>query len=142
MNEGYVVDASIALAWVHPAQATRETDALLEKLREGVTLVLPALWFQETANALLVLQRRQKLTSDERHEALATLKALNIKPDFEGASLAFGRVSELAERHGLSVYDATYLELALRERVPLITKDEALRSAAEKCDARTTLENG
>jgi len=137
VSERCVIDASVALAWVHPSQATDETEALLGKLKEGITLVLPALWFQETANALLVLQRRKKLTSDERREALASLKALNIKADFEGASLAFGRVSELADLHGLSVYDATYLELALREQLPLVTKDEGLRAAAQHCGVRS-----
>ncbi len=139
MTESCVIDASVAVAWVHPAQASEETDALLERLREGLTLVLPALWYQETANALLVLQRRNELKLDERREALATLKTLNIKPDFEGASLAFGRVSELAELHDLSIYDATYLELALREQLPLITRDDGLRLAAQRCGLRLAL---
>jgi hypothetical protein len=49
-----VVDASVALAWVYPSQATDQADALLGTLKEGVTLVPPSLWFEETANAPLV----------------------------------------------------------------------------------------
>ena len=131
MSERWVIDASVGLAWVHPAQATEESDGLLRQLKQGVTLVVPGLWFQETANALLVLERRKKLKADERREALVTLRALNTKPDFEGTYLAFGKVSELAELHGLSIYDATYLELALREQAPLGTKDAPLQKAAK-----------
>ena len=86
----------------------------------------------EVANALLVLERRKKLKRDERLEALEMLRALNADVDEEGHRFAFTRVTELAEQHGLSVYDATYLELALRKRVPLATKDGNLRHAATK----------
>lgn len=133
MSRRWVVDASLALAWVLPGQATPRTDALLESVREGVTLRVPALWFQEVANALLVLQRRRKLKPDERVEVLRTLRTLNLEVDPEGALLAFDRVSELAETHGLSIYDATYLELARRENLPLGTCDQALRRAARSC---------
>jgi predicted nucleic acid-binding protein len=125
-----VIDASLALAWIHPQQASERTDAILLKLKEGATLVVPALLFLEVANALLILERRRKLRSEERHEAIASLRALNFAVDFEGAALAFGRISELAEKHHLSVYDATYLELALREHLPLGTVDERLQEAA------------
>jgi predicted nucleic acid-binding protein len=134
-----VIDASIALAWVHPAQATAETDALLQQLKTGVGLVVPALWFQEMANALLVLERRKRLKADERREALALLRTLNVESDLHGASLAFDKLTELAELHSLSVYDATYLELALRERLPLGTKDASLRAAARRCNATLLL---
>jgi predicted nucleic acid-binding protein len=113
-------------------QRGAHADNLLRRLTEGVTLVLPALWFQEMANALLVLDRRRKLKAEERRQALATLCGLNVTVDLEGAALAFGKVSELAERCGLSVYDATYLELALRDGLPLGTTDAALRKAARQ----------
>lgn len=133
MSDRWVIDASIGLAWVHPGQANADTDALLQQLKTGVGLVVPSLWFQEMANALLVLERRKRLKADERREALALLRTLNIETDPLGASLAFEKLSELAELHSLSVYDATYLELAMRERLPLVTKDASLRTAAKKC---------
>lgn len=133
MNRRWVIDASLGLAWVLPNQATPATDALLQELKQGVVLVVPGLWFQEMANALLVLERRKKLTGEERQEALATLRKLYIVADTEGAALALDRISELAQAHGLSVYDATYLELALRERLPLGTRDTALHQAAKRC---------
>lgn len=136
MNDRYVIDASIGLAWVHPAQATPQTDELLDAVAAGAQVSVPALWFVEVANALLVLERRKKLKPDERAEALSTLRALNLTVDQEGHRLAFTKVSELASLHGLSAYDASYLELALRERSPLASKDAPLCAAAKKAGVR------
>ena len=53
--------------------------------------------------------------------------------DEEAARNAFSKISEFAEKHGLTICDATYLELALRRRLALASRDEALRSAASHC---------
>lgn len=137
MSEGFVIDASVGFAWLHPAQATPETEKLLEQVGNGAQVVVPSLWFIEIANSLLVLQRRKKLTTDERKSALDTLGALNLTVDEESAREAFRKVSELAEKHGLTVYDAVYLELALRRKLPLASRDEALRQAAKRCGLKT-----
>lgn len=126
-----IVDASVAVAWVHPAQATPETDQLLARVTSGMHLVVPALWPLETANALVVLTRRKKLTEEERDAALAALMGLPVEVDGEMAVLAFTRLAPLAAELGLSVYDAAYLELALRLKVPLACKDGPLREAAK-----------
>ena len=139
MKEGWVVDASVAIAWAHPAQASEESDRLLEQLRDGITLVVPVIWFHETANALLVLERRKRLRPEERKQALLALKSLAIKVDHDGVENVFSRTSELAEAHGLSIYDATYLELANREQLPLASNDPPLRQAAMKCSVRLLL---
>jgi len=73
------------------------------------------------------------LKADERSRTLSALNSLNTMADHEGIPLVFGKVSELADAHNLSVYDATYLELAMRERLPLATKDPPLQTAARKC---------
>ena len=127
-----VVDASIAIAWVHPGQATPATDALLAAIGEGTKVVVPALWPVEMANVLLVLERRRKLRADERATALAALRDLSCSVDHEMSALAFTDLSLLASELSLSVYDAAYLELALRLNVPLACKDGALRAAARK----------
>jgi predicted nucleic acid-binding protein len=98
----------------------------------GHRFCVPTLWLLEVANALLALERRRKLQRPERTEALELLRALGPVLDEDGARQAFGRVSELAAEHDLSVYDATYLELALRESLPLVTKDAGLRAAARR----------
>lgn len=133
MSRRWIIDASVALAWVHPAQASLQTDNLLSELKGDVTLLVPSLWFLEVANALLVLERRRKLKPIERQEALARLVGMSLESDSEGAMLALSKLSELAERHNVTVYDATYLELALRTNLPFGTKDSALRSAAKAC---------
>lgn len=124
---------------MHPAQATPETDRLLDEVARGSRFSVPALWLVEVANALLTLERQRKLQPAERTEALELLRALAPVIDDDGARHAFGRVSEIAAEHGVSVYEATYLELALRESLPLVTKDVALRAAARRAGAPTSL---
>jgi len=132
VTKEFVVDASIGIAWVHPAQATAQSLALLDAIAAGAVVRAPALWSLETANALLVLRRRGKLTEEERVPALAALAQLSVVLDHDMATLAFGKLSDLATRYALSVYDAAYLELALRKKLPLACKDGPLRTAAKR----------
>jgi len=132
VNAAFVVDASMAFAWVLPSQASSDADALLERVEAGAGAIVPALWYLEVANGMLAAVRRRLMTGDERQLALERLSALAFVIDEEDARNAFGRMSALAEQYGLSVYDAAYLELALRRKLPLCTRDRALRSAAER----------
>lgn len=132
MIGAFVVDASVAVAWVHPAQSTTQTDAMLEAVGQGAALEVPALWPLEVANALIVLVRRRKLIESERRMGLGFLRGLPFRVDDEMASLAFSRLSELAATYQLSVYDATYLELAMRRNLPLGCKDGPLRKVARR----------
>jgi predicted nucleic acid-binding protein len=126
----FVADASVAVAWVHPGQATPHTDTMLDALVEGAIIEVPALWPLEVANALAVLVRRGKLTDTERQAALGWFRALPLRVDHEMATLAFSTLSSLAAKYGLSVYDAAYLELAQRRKLRLCCKDGPLRKAA------------
>jgi len=132
----FVADASVAVGWVHPTQATAQTAAMLDAIAEGAILEVPALWPLEVANALTVLVRRRKLTENERQTALGWLRALPLRVDHEMSSLAFSRLSELAVAHHLSVYDAAYLELAQRRKLVLSCNDATLRKAAVQCGVR------
>ena len=131
MTRAFVADASVAVGWIHPAQATSQTAAMLDAIGQGSILEVPALWPLEVANALTVLVRRRKLTEAERQTGLGWLRGLPLRVDHDMASLAFSRLSELATTHRLTVYDAAYLELALRRTLVLGCKDGALRSAAK-----------
>ena len=133
MSASFIVDASVGFAWVYQGQATPETDRLLNDVAAGATVVVPALWFLEMSNVLLVAQRRHRLTAGQRKAAMEKLTAMQLTVDEEGSRNAFGKTSELAEQYGLSIYDATYLELALRRSLPLASRDEALRNAAKQC---------
>jgi predicted nucleic acid-binding protein len=136
MTQAFVADASVAVGWIHPAQATRETEAMLQAIDEGATLEVPALWPLEVANALIVLVRRRKLSDEERQMGLGWLRGLRLRFDHEMASLALSRLSELAAAHRLSVYDAAYLELAERRTLRLGCKDGPLRTAAKRAGVR------
>jgi len=128
----FIADASLAIAWVHPAQATVETDAMLDALEAGAVLEVPALWPLEVTNALVALVRRRKLAEEDRLTALGWLRGLSVRIDYEMASLAFSSLSELASSHRLSVYDAAYLELAERRTLALACKDGPLKKAAKR----------
>jgi predicted nucleic acid-binding protein len=136
VTRAFVADASVAIAWVHPAQATKQTAAMLDAIADGATLEVPALWPLEVANALIVLVRRRKLSDDERQAGLGWLRGLRVRVDHEMSALAFSRLSELAVTHQLSVYDAAYLELAVRRRLVLGCKDGPLRAAAAAAGVR------
>lgn len=137
MSTGFVVDASVGFAWVHEAQASPETDRLLAEVAAGTTVVVPALWHLEMANVLLIAQRRRRMVAAQRKAAMEKLTAMQFIVDEEGTRQAFGKTSELAEKHGLTIYDATYLELALRRSLPLASRDETLKNAAKKCGLKT-----
>ena len=137
MSASFIVDASVGFAWIYEEQATPETDGLLNQVAAGATVVVPALWFLEMANVLLVAQRRHRLTAIQRKAALEILTAMQFTIDEEGTRYAFGITSELAEKHGLTIYDATYLELASRRSLPLASRDEALKTAARRYGVKT-----
>ena len=130
-----VLDSSAALAWVLPSEDTAATDQLLAEVGEHGAVV-PALWPIETANVLWTAERRGRITLAERIQALAILTELPIDVDDRTAALAFGAVSALAAARQLTVYDACYLELALRLGLPLASLDTQLRQAAQAAGVR------
>ena len=137
MSKSFIVDASVGFAWVYQGQATPETDHLLNEVAAGAAVIVPALWFLEMSNVLLIAQRRHRLTATQRKAAMEKLTAMQFTVDEEGTRHAFGKTSELAEKHGLTIYDATYLELAVRRSLPLASRDEALKSAAKQCGLKS-----
>ena len=130
-----VLDSSAALAWVLPGEATASTEALLEAVG-SLGAVAPSLWPLDIANVLLVSERRRRITLAERSQALEILSELPIQIDERTAALAFGATSALAATNDLTVYDACYLELALRLGLPLASLDAGLRQAALSCGVR------
>lgn len=136
MRQAFIADASVAVGWVHPAQATTHTGAMLDAIAGGAVVEVPALWPLEVANALTVLVRRGKLTEDERQTGLGWFRGLPLRVDYEMASLAFSKLADLASAYQLSVYDAAYLELAQRRKLVLGCKDGPLRKAAKRCGVR------
>lgn len=125
----FVLDNSVALAWCFADEQTPEVMALLDRVAEAGA-VAPGLWPLEAQNGLLMAERRQRVGAARRGELARLLRDLPVAVDAETAEQAWTDTIRLAERFGLSVYDASYLELAQRRRLPLATTDLALRRAA------------
>jgi predicted nucleic acid-binding protein len=120
-----VLDSSATLAWLHGDERTPDIEAVFDRVVEHGAVV-PSLWRLEIANSLTVAVRRKRMSQAERDEALSDLAALDIAVDDETDRHAWKATTRLADLHGLSVYDAAYLELAQRKRLPLVTRDQAL----------------
>lgn len=135
----FVLDASVTLAWGFEDQATPYTERVLDMLSSGQALV-PFIWPLEVTNALLVGDRRKRLTRGKVARFLNIVKALPISVDGEGARRTFEDILSIARDQDLSAYDAAYLELAVREGLPLATLDHALKKAAHH--AGVSLING
>jgi predicted nucleic acid-binding protein len=123
-----VLDASIALAWCFADEATPVTDALLDRLADDEATA-PALWRLEVANALAMAERRGRLSVAGLTQSVSLLQRLAVSIDSEGAERACRELLDLARGERLTVYDAAYLELALRLGLPLASKDAKLRKA-------------
>lgn len=125
----FVLDCSVTMTWLFPDEATAAADRLRDMLIEDRALV-PALWPTETANALLVATRRGRVSSEDWPRLRALLNALPIDVDPISTARTWGSVLDLADAHRITVYDAMYLELAMRRQLPLATLDRALGTAA------------
>ena len=135
MSAAFVVDCSIAMAWLFHDEATPKTGALLNRLATETALV-PACWFIEITNVLAMAERKGRIKPTESDAFIADLSKLGIERDDEAPDRAFTHLLALCRRHRLTSYDAIYLDLAVRRNLPLATLDDALRKAAHKVGVR------
>ncbi len=124
-----ILDSSAALAWIYADEITPAIRQVFDLLHENGAWV-PSLWRLEVANILEMGVRRARHDVAFRDATLADLALLPINLDAETDRQAWGATLRLAERHRLTLYDAAYLELAQRLRLPLATLDSDLRAAA------------
>jgi predicted nucleic acid-binding protein len=124
----FVLDASVAVAWAFADEEHPVADAALALIRNDEGCV-PSLWWFEIRNVLIVNERRGRLRETDTALFLRNLARLPIVVDRAPEEAA---VLTLARRHGLTVYDASYLELAQRHAAPLATLDVALTQAAQR----------
>ncbi len=123
---GFVLDASVAVAWLFDDESDRRAEFVLTRLKNEQALV-PQHWMLEVRNSLLVGERRGRIRANEVDERLDGLRALPLRTDSEpDLDVAFA----LARAHRLSIYDAIYLELAKRNGLALATLDDRLKQAA------------
>lgn len=126
-----VLDGSATLGWFYPDETTLALSELFDRVVARGAFV-PELWKIEVASSLTVGIRRRRITLEDREEALADLDSLSITVDRHTGGHVWHETLALADKHRLTVYDATYLELALRLSLPLATLDEDLREAAQR----------
>jgi len=126
-----VVDASVTIAWLFEDERSELAQRALTALETDEALV-PAIWPVEVQNVVLTAERRGRLTI-EAGELLARIRALRIHVDAPARIDA--SVYDLAKKHDLTAYDASYLELALRHGYKLATLDKALSRAARRENA-------
>ena len=126
-----VVDCSVTMAWGLRDEATDFTDSVLRTVQENGAEA-PLLWFLEVTNVLLMAQKRKRISRQEAREFMAMLGALPIEVDVLEPPDVFTTVIDLAEKHGLTTYDAAYLELAMKMELPLASRDHELNFAARK----------
>jgi len=128
--ERFVLEGSVTLAWLFQDEKDAYADAIIGKLPHLVMLV-PRLWHLEVANVLLVGERRGRCTQADTTNWLTFLSGLPVAVDGSTEAAGWAHTINLARQHGLSEYDAAYLELALREGVPLASLDSKLKAAAK-----------
>jgi predicted nucleic acid-binding protein len=124
-----VLDSSAALGWIYPDEDTDAATTIFSLVVASGAWV-PALWRIEVANSLQVGIRRGRIDRTFRDAALADLARLDISVDLETSNFAWTNTLQCADRFGLTLYDAVYLELAQRRSLPLASLDHALRDAA------------
>lgn len=132
MNNAFVLDCSVTMAWFFEGEATPATDALLDQLSQGGEAVVAQHWPLEVGNTLLIGERRKRTSPADSAHFIGILSGLTIETDKETGAQANSATLALARSHDLTLYDGAYLELAIRRNLPLATLDKELRSAARK----------
>lgn len=119
------------MAWCFADEADDLTAYALERCKSDLALV-PGLWLLEVVNVLLVAERRGRIETAGSMRFLELLRGLPIDVERDSQFEEGGALLDVARRHGLSAYDATYLAVAVRRGLPLATKDVRLTRAAQE----------
>jgi predicted nucleic acid-binding protein len=126
-----ILDSSVTLAWILSEETSPAAQRVFQEVAASHAWV-PWLWRLEIADVLEMGVRRGRHSAKFRDDTLEDLAQLPIRTDPETERHAWDAALRRASRHKLTVYDAAYLELALRRGLPLATLDKELRTAAAK----------
>ena len=129
VSREFVLDGSLALAWYFKDEAAPYADAVAASFPVWCARV-PVIWPLEVANAVLMGERRTGSTEGQAVKWLGYLGCLPISVEEASKERVWTEVLSLSRAHGLSAYDAAYLELALRRGLPLATLDNQLKRVA------------
>lgn len=130
----FVLDNSVAMRWLLASDKSADQKYAIATLQslQGATALVPTLWHLEAANVLLGAKNKNQLSVADVERFISQLQVLPIQTDPLTSQQAYGSTLSLAQAYNLSSYDAAYLELALREGIPLATLDKDLLKAARK----------
>jgi predicted nucleic acid-binding protein len=128
-SRAFVLDGSVTLVWAFEDETEDYAESVLDALGK-MSAIVPAVWPLEVANALLIGERRNRISEAKVAQFLALLQTLPIATDDETAVRAWQDTLHLARLHELTVYDAAYLEVAVRLGLPLASLDDKLKEAA------------
>jgi predicted nucleic acid-binding protein len=124
----FVLDASIVLTWCFPDEESQKAQEVAERIVGGDRVIVPAFWRHEVLNALLVGEKRKRLTPELTQSFI--LDRLPVDLDIPSSGVVFNTVQALCRKHALTAYDAAYLEITIREKNALATVDQDLRRAS------------
>ncbi len=127
----FVLDCSMAMSWCFSDERTDYSDRVLASLQVDEAIA-PSLWILEVLNVLLVAERTKRLKEADSSRFLQLLSELPISEVAQSSENESRMILTLARQHNLSSYDASYLELAIREGVPMATQDRRLIKACRK----------
>jgi predicted nucleic acid-binding protein len=125
-----VIDASLALAWCFPDEASDYAATVLINL-ENCTIWVPGIWSLEIANAVVVGERRKRLKEPEIRQFINLLDSLRLVQDIQPANELIPGIVPLARKYSLSAYDAAYLDVSIRRAAQFATLDSKLATAAK-----------
>jgi predicted nucleic acid-binding protein len=127
----YVLDNSVTMTWLFADEKRQDCDALQQDLAGASKAIVPDHWAVEVANAMVVGERRKRIVSSSLQPFVDMIESLQIENDGASRRKVFAETLALARQHGLTAYDAAYLELALRLGAPLASLDSTLRKVAQ-----------
>lgn len=131
----FVLDASIVLAWCFPDENSALAEHVADKFKQGESAMATSFWPHEVLNALLVGEKRARISKDLVQSFLMDLAMLPVALQQTPVETVFQRIERLAREHTLTAYDAAYLDLCLDSGLPLATLDEDLSRACRNAGA-------
>ncbi len=126
-----MLDASVVLTWCFPDEQSQKAEIISEKIATGERPAVTAFCQHEVLNALLMGERRKRLTPELTKGFLQDLQRMRVDIDTAIAASVFEKIQELCRKHSLTSYDAAYLELAMRGKCPMAAVDDDLMKAAK-----------
>ena len=132
----FIIDASVVLTWCFPDENTPLAQHVAGLFQRGDTAVAPPFWPYDVLNALLVGEKRKRISKALVRSFLDELATLPIVLEQFPAAIVFDRIQRLSREHGLTAYDAAYLDLAEDSGLAVATLDEDLARACRKARVR------